>query len=181
VFLENRLNSLVLIKVKSMSGLTRRDFIRSLTAAAAGGGFGLTLRARASSKIMGANSDIRLAIVGLRKNGKEHIDLFGKIRGVRIVALCDVDTEFLDFEAKKSRDRNDKEIDAVVIALPDHWHALMMVWACQAGKDVYVEKPASHNIWEGRKMVEAADKYKRIVQVGSQDRSDVGLQAALAQ
>lgn len=178
-----------------MSGLARRDFIRSLTAAAAGGGFGLTLRARAFSKIMGANSDIRLAIVGLRKKGKEHIDLFGKIRGVRIVALCDVDTEFLDFEAKKSRDRNekvttytdyrklldDKEIDAVVIAVPDHWHALMMVWACQAGKDVYVEKPASHNIWEGRKMVEAADKYKRIVQVGSQDRSDVGLQAALAQ
>ena len=183
----------MIIKVKPMNRLTRRDFIRNLTAAATCIGFGSALRAGASSKILGANNDIRIAIVGLRKKGKEHIDLFCKIRGVRIVALCDVDTEFLDFEAKKSRDRNekvttytdyrklldDKEIDAVVLAAPDHWHALMMVWACQAGKDVYVEKPASHNIWEGRKMVEATEKYKRIVQVGSQDRSDVGLQAAV--
>jgi predicted dehydrogenase len=69
----------------------------------------------------------------------------------------------------------DKDIDAIIIVTPDHWHALMTVWACQAGKDVYVEKPLSHNIWEGRKMVEAARKYKRIVQTGSQDRSDVGL------
>jgi len=183
----------LITKGKPMNRLTRRDFIGNLTAAAAYISIGSTSRAGAALKTLGANDDIRIAIVGLRKKGKEHIDLFGKIPGVRIVALCDVDTEFLDFEAKKSRDRNekvttytdyrklldDKEIDAVVIAAPDHWHALMMVWACQAGKDVYVEKPASHNIWEGRKMVEAAGKYKRIVQVGSQDRSDVGLQAAV--
>ena len=176
-----------------MNRLTRRDFIRNLTAAAASVGSVSAPHAGASSKKLGANDDIRIAIVGLRKKGIEHIDLFGKAPGVRIVALCDVDTEFLDLEVKKSRDRNekvttytdyrklldDKEIDAVVIAAPDHWHALMMVWACQAGKDVYVEKPASHNIWEGRKMIEAADKYKRIVQVGSQDRSDVGLRAAV--
>ncbi len=176
-----------------MSRLTRRDFIRNLTAAAAGVGFGSTSSIKASSKILGANDDIRIAIVGLRKKGKEHLDIFPKVPGVRIVALCDVDTEFLDFEARKFKDRNekvttyrdyrklldDKEIDAVIIVAPDHWHALMMVWACQAGKDVYVEKPASHNIWEGRKMIEAAGKYKRIVQVGSQDRSDVGLQAAV--
>jgi predicted dehydrogenase len=62
---------------------------------------------------------------------------------------------------------DDKDVDAVVIVVPDHWHALMTVWACQAGKDVYVEKPLSHNIWEGRKMVEAARKYERIVQTGS--------------
>jgi predicted dehydrogenase len=114
--------------------------------------------------------------------------------GVRIVALCDADTRFLDFEAERFRRRgekvatyvdyrellDDKDIDAVVIVTPDHWHALMTIWACQAGKDVYIEKPLSHNIWEGRKMVEAARKYKRIAQTGSQDRSDEGL-LALAQ
>ncbi|MHC4700011.1 MAG: Gfo/Idh/MocA family protein, partial [Planctomycetota bacterium] len=110
-----------------------------------------------------------------------------------VVALCDADTQFLDIEAKKFKDRNekvaryvdyrklldDKNIDAVVVVTPDHWHALMTIWACQAGKDVYVEKPLSHNIWEGRKMIQAARKYKRIVQTGSQDRSDVGLRAAV--
>ncbi|OHB75852.1 MAG: hypothetical protein A2Z25_01355 [Planctomycetes bacterium RBG_16_55_9] len=135
------------------------------------------------------NDDIRIAIVGLRKKGKEHIDIFSRVPGVRIVALCDVDTTFLDMEAGKLEASgqkvakykdyrkllDDKDIDAVIIVTPDHWHALMTVWACQAGKDVYVEKPLSHNIWEGRKMVEAARKYERIVQTGSQDRSDVGL------
>jgi predicted dehydrogenase len=170
-----------------MSRLTRRDFIRNMTAAAACVGLGSAPRVR------GANDDIRLAIVGLRKKGKEHLDIFPKVPGVRIVALCDVDTEFLDFEAKKFKDRNEKvatyvdyrklldskDIDAVVIVTPDHWHALMTIWACQAGKDVYIEKPLSHNVWEGRKMVQAARKYERIVQTGSQDRSDVGLRATV--
>jgi predicted dehydrogenase len=172
-----------------MSRLTRRDFIRNISAAVACVGLGSTSRAAISSKILGANGDIRIAIVGLRKKGKEHIDIFGRVPGVRIVALCDADTEFLEIEAAKFQARNqkvtkyvdyrklldDKAIDAVVIVTPDHWHALMTVWACQAGKDVYVEKPLSHNIWEGRKMVQAARKYERIVQTGSQDRSDVGL------
>jgi len=169
-----------------MSGLTRRGFVKNLTAAAV-----CTASTPASSRIRGANDDIRLAIVGLRKKGKEHLDIFPKVPGVRIVAFCDVDTEFLDFEAQKFKDRNervsryvdyrklleDKDIDAVVIVTPDHWHALMTVWACQAGKDVYVEKPLSHNIWEGRKMIQAARRYNRIMQTGSQDRSDVGLRA----
>jgi predicted dehydrogenase len=147
----------------------------------------------AQRKVRGANDHIRVAIVGLRKKGKEHIKDFRKLPGVRIVALCDCDTEFLEFEAKQFKKRDepaktcvdyrrlldDNEIDAVVLSAPDHWHALMTVWACQAGKDVYVEKPASHGIWEGRKMVEAARKYKRIVQVGSQNRSDVGLREAI--
>ncbi|MBL7186004.1 MAG: Gfo/Idh/MocA family oxidoreductase [Phycisphaerae bacterium] len=168
-----------------MSGLTRRGFIRNLAAVAAG--------AEAPSRIRGANNDIRIAIVGLRKKGKEHLEIFPKVPGVRIVALCDADTQFLDIEARKFEDRNekvtryvdyrrlldDKDIDAVVVVAPDHWHALMTVWACQAGKDVYVEKPLSHNIWEGRKMVQAARKYERIVQTGSQNRSDVGLRAAV--
>ena len=70
---------------------------------------------------------------------------------------------------------DDKNIDVVVIGTPNHWHSLLGIWACQAGKDVYVEKPVSHNIWEGRKLVEAARKYKRIVQAGTQNRSDIGL------
>jgi predicted dehydrogenase len=164
-----------------------------LTAAAAWGTLSSAPRARASSKVRGANDDIRLAIVGLRKKGKEHLEIFPKVPGIRIVALCDVDTQFLDIEARKFKDRNEKvaryvdyrkllenkDIDAVVVVTPDHWHALMTVWACQAGKDVYVEKPLSHNIWEGRKMVQAARKYNRIVQAGSQNRSDVGLRAVV--
>ncbi len=165
---------------------TSRGLMRKLSAVVGRG-------AASSSRILGANDDIRIAMVGLRKKGIEHIDIFREIPGVRIVALCDVDTEFLDLEAKKFEDRREKvakyvdyrklldnkDIDAVVIAVPDHWHALMAIWACQAGKDVFAEKPLSHNIWEGRKMVEAARKYKRIVQTGSQDRSDVGLLEAV--
>ena len=172
-----------------MDTLTRRDFLRDVTAVAAGAGFAAALRAGASSRIRGANNDIRIAIVGLRKKGKEHIDIFRMVPGVRIVALCDVDTQFLGLEVRKFENRNekvagyvdyrklldDKDIDAVIVVTPDHWHALMTIWACQAGKDVYAEKPLSHNIWEGRKMVEAACKYNRIVQTGSQNRSDVGL------
>jgi hypothetical protein len=108
------------------------------------------------------------------------------MKGVRVVALCDTDQGVIDREVKKieqdggkvkaTRDMrgifDDEEIDAVVFATPNHWHALGTIWACQAGKDVYVEKPASHSIWEGRKMVEAARKYNRIVQVGTQHRSD---------
>ncbi len=168
-----------------MNECTRRSFIKTSLAAVGG----VVLASSAWSRIRGANDDIRVAVVGVRKKGKEHIQDFRKLSGVRVVAICDVDTQFLDAEVAKFKERNievdtytdyrklldDKNIDAVVLAVPDHWHALMTVWACQAGKDVYVEKPASHNIWEGRKMVEAARKYKRIVQVGSQDRSDVGL------
>jgi predicted dehydrogenase len=176
-----------------MNRCTRRDFITGAATIAAGAVLNLNRSKTVWSKALGANDDIRVAIVGLRKKGKQHIDIFPRLPGVRVTALCDADKQFLDIEAKKFADRkekvdtyvdyrkllDDKNIDAVVIVTPDHWHALMMVWACQAGKDVYVEKPASYNIWEGRKMVEAARKYERIVQVGSQNRSDVGLRAAV--
>lgn len=174
-----------------MGQCTRRDFINSSIAVVGAAGLSLARPGTVWSKIRGANDDIRVAIVGLRKKGKEHIAAFGRLAGVRIVALCDVDTQFLDFQSKRFNGRNekvttyvdyrklldDKDIDAVIVVAPDHWHALMTVWACQAGKDVYAEKPASYSIWEGRKMIEAARKYGRIVQVGSQDRSDVGLLA----
>ena len=168
-----------------MNTCTRRTFMKNSLAAVGS----VTLATGAWSRVRGANDDIRVAIVGVRKKGKEHIQDFRKLSGVRVVAICDADTQFLDIEVAKFKKRNIKvdtyidyrkllentNIDAIVLSVPDHLHALMTVWACQAGKDVYVEKPASHNIWEGRKMVEAARKYKRIVEVGSQDRSDVGL------
>ncbi len=108
---------------------------------------------------------------------------------MRVSVLCDVDSEILDYEADQYKKRNekvsvyrdfrkildDKHIDAVVIATPNHWHALMGIWALQAGKDVYLEKPISHNIREGRKLVEAARKYKQIIQSGIQSRSDQAL------
>jgi len=168
-----------------MNDCTRRSFIKTSLAAAGS----VALASSAWSQIRGSNDDIRVGIIGVRKKGMEHIQDFRKLSGVRVVAICDADTQWLDAEVKKFKDCNinvdtyvdyrklleNKNIDAVVLCVPDHLHALMTVWGCQAGKDVYCEKPASHNIWEGRKMVEAARKYKRIVGVGSQDRSDVGL------
>ncbi len=144
------------------------------------------------SRVLGANNDIRVAVVGFNSQGSNHIKYFGRIPGVRVAALCDVDRDVIDREAKKFKERNeqvdtyvdvrklldDKNIDAIVTATPNHWHSLVTVWACQAGKDVYVEKPVSYAIWEGRKMVEAARKYSRIVQAGTQRRSDEGLMQA---
>lgn len=139
----------------------------------------------AGKNILGANDEIRLAIIGLGNKGRDHVRQFSNLPGVRIAALCDVDPQRLaervkDFEGifshtdpRRILDRND--IDVVVIATPDHWHALLAIWACQSGRDVYVEKPVSHNILEGRKIVEAGIKYGRIVQAGTQYRSDEGL------
>ena len=129
---------------------------------------------------------VRIAVIGLRSRGLDHTRLFAKDKGVEVVAVCDVDDSMFarpikaveSAGAKAPRTEkdfrrllDDKSIDAVTIAAPDHWHGLMAVMACQAGKDVYVEKPASHNIVEGRRMVEAARKYSRVVQVGTQRRS----------
>jgi len=146
------------------------------------------------ARVRGANDDIRVAVIGLHNQGANHVNWFRNLAGVRVVALCDPDQSVLDRELAKFAERNettqcrrdlrrvfdDKDIDAVIIAAPNHWHALATVWACQAGKDVYVEKPVSHTIWEGRQMVAAARKYGRIVQSGTQRRSDTGLHEAIA-
>lgn len=169
-----------------MKHFTRRNFLKTASVTAAA----LSLDALSWARAAGANSDIRVAQIGFRSQGGGHISTLSKMKGVRVVALCDVDRNVLN---KKAQDLGsgvtaytdirklleNKDIDAVSIATPNHWHALATVWACQAGKDVYVEKPASHNLFEGRKMVEAARKYKRIVQVGTQCRSSVGLQEAV--
>ena len=169
-----------------MKQITRRDFMKGSIAA----GFALAMP---FSRVRGANSDIRAAVVGFRGHGRTHINAYLKIPGVRVVALCDVDRDILSRGVAESRSRNqkvdaytdvrelleDNSIDVVSTATPNHWHALVTVWACQAGKDVCVEKPVSHNIFEGRKMVEAARKYNRIVQADLDLRSNEGLSEAV--
>jgi len=142
----------------------------------------------------GANDRIRVAVIGVNGRGTDHIAGFSKLTNVEVVTLCDVDKDILakragEFEKKYNRKvqmeqdlrkvYDDKNIDAVSIATPNHWHSLAAIWACQAGKDVYVEKPGSHNLYEGRKMVEAAKKYNRIVQHGVQLRSSIAIQEAI--
>jgi len=163
-----------------MSKITRRNFLKSSISA----GVALTL-ASPYSKVRGANNDIRLAVVGVGGQGSNHIKIFEKLPGVRIVAICDAERNHIQQNVDYFKSKNqkvdtyvdvrklleDKNIDAITSATPNFWHALVTVWACQAGKDVYIEKPVSHNIWEGRKAVEAARKYNRIVQTGTQRRS----------
>jgi predicted dehydrogenase len=164
-----------------MSDVTRRTFIKSSMAV----GAGLAL-AGPASRALGANNDIRVAVVGVGGQGGGHMRYFHGCEGARLVAICDADRNHVESKAKAFEDKEgyklktytdvrklleDKEIDAITSATPNHWHSLVTIWACQAGKDVYIEKPVSHNIWEGRQMVKAARKYDRIVQTGTQKRS----------
>ncbi len=159
-----------------MRDSNRRTFLRSSAALALGAGR------------LSASDRVRVGIVGLRGRGRDLIQSFHEMAGqnVEIVTLCDVDAGVLAervaaYEklsgkrpataADMRRVLDDKSIDVVAFATPNHWHALGTVWACQAGKDVYVEKPGSHTVFEGRKVMEAASKYKRIVQHGTQNRS----------
>ena len=165
---------------------TRRRFLK--TSAAAGAGFSTFTIAgtKASGKVLGVNSEVRVAVAGLNGRGKAHIGGFRSLKGVRITYLVDPDSRLFESRSKSTGGKpkcvedirkvlEDKEVDAVSIATPNHWHSLMSIWACQAGKDVYVEKPLSHNVFEGRKLVEAAKKYNRVVQHGTQKRSSQGV------
>jgi len=163
-----------------MKPITRRAFIKTSAVGAGWVAAGLPF-----AKVHGANDDIRVAVVGFHSQGGSHIKNWVGMDGVRLVALCDVDERVLNSKAAELDKQNIRvekytdvrkllestEIDAISIATPNHWHSLVTVWACQAGKDVYVEKPCSHNVFEGRKCVEAARKYNRIVQHGTQNRS----------
>ncbi|OPZ71806.1 MAG: Inositol 2-dehydrogenase [bacterium ADurb.Bin478] len=177
-----------------MNLISRRDFL--LKSAGVGGALMASRSVFAASRyrqIIGSNGDVRVGIIGIRSKGAQHIEEFYKIPGVRVVALCDADLDILHRETDKFSIRkepvaayqdlrrllDDPQVDAVVIATPNHWHSLAAIWACQAGKDVYVEKPVSHTVWEGRKLVEAARKYNRIVQAGTQNRSDTGFREAI--
>lgn len=169
---------------------TRRNFLKSTALGAAA----LSLPALSWAQVKGANETIRVGVVGFKGRGGDHIKGFMSQPNVRVAALCDVDKDVLakgiETVGKKAEKPvgysdirkllEDKSIDVISIATPNHWHSLMTIWACQAGKDVYVEKPISHNVWEGRKAVEAAEKYKRIVQAGTQSRSSInGIKAAV--
>lgn len=142
--------------------------------------------ATAARPILGANDRVRMGVIGLGGRGNNHMTTLARIETCEVAGLCDVNQaarergvaliqKLRGTKAKEYSDMRqmfeDKEIDAVSMATPNHWHALGAIWAVQAGKDVYLEKPASHNIYEGRKLVEAARKYKRMVQIGSQSRS----------
>jgi len=170
--------------------MDRREFLKDTGKAAAIGAATLAL----GGKVLGANDRVRIAVVGTRGRGHDHIRSFSRLAGVEFAALCDVDENVLnerlgDIE-KLGRPRpksyvdvrkllEDKDIDAISIATPNHWHSLIAIWACQAGKDVYVEKPGSHNCFEGRQLVKAVKKYNRICQHGSQSRSNPGMIEAI--
>jgi predicted dehydrogenase len=158
-----------------MSSLNRRDFVKSTAAA------GLAT-ALSSARILGANDRVRLGCIALGNRGDQVLDAFLSHKDCRVVAVCDICQPYMDFAAKKigespaqfkdyRRLLEVKDIDAVVICTPDHWHALQTIHACEAGKDVYVEKPLSLCVAEGRKMVDAARRYKRVTQVGVHRRS----------
>src|SRR5262245_11143026 len=169
----------------------------SLAAIPAGSSVAVEAReqnAQEDAKQAGPSEVVRLAVVGVRGRGMEHVDGFSHLPDVRITTICDID-ENVTSPAKEAIEKrygaaprflkdirqvlDDKSIDAISVATPHHWHALATIWACQAGKDVYVEKPVSHNVTEGRRMVEAARKYGRIVQTGTQLRSHKGIQDAI--
>ncbi len=176
------------------SQISRREFLSKSTQAAVGALAAASFAgctstggsASATGRIIGANDQVNLALIGIRGRGMNLAEGFVKIPNVRIRTLCDVDENLFGSRAKTIADIqgtaplyqqdlrrvfDDKDVDAVAIAAPNHWHALAAIWACQAGKHVYVEKPCCHNVWEGRKMIEAARRYNRLVEVGFQNRS----------
>ena len=160
--------------------MDRRAFLSATGATAA------TLTAAQYARVLGANERLSVAVIGVNGRGKSHLRAAAQSAGMQVGAVVDIDQavaekavaytkQFQPEGVKEYRDLRDmlgdESIDVVTVATTNHWHALSTIWAVQAGKDVYCEKPASHNIWEGRKMVEAARKYKRIVQIGHQSRS----------
>ncbi|HZR21733.1 MAG TPA: Gfo/Idh/MocA family oxidoreductase [Verrucomicrobiae bacterium] len=169
-----------------MNTFSRRSFLKSsLLATASAAVWPGLLR----GGLPGANSEIRYAVVGFNGRGKDHLKEMREVPGTRLVALCDADRNVLNRELKQCENRGDKvegytdvrrlldnkDVDVVTFATPNHWHSLGAIWALQAGKDVYVEKPVSHEVWEGRQVVNAARKHNRIVQAGTQCRSSQGI------
>src|ERR671910_1692087 len=173
--------------------ISRRTFTsRSLMAAAA-----VTAgKGALGSRVVGANDRVVLASIGIRGQGDALKRGFARLANVEIKTLCDVDENLFSarahdatlhdvttfrpgFQQDIRRVLEDKDINGVLIATPNHWHALATIWALQAGKHVYVEKPSSHTVWEGRKMVEATARYGKIVQVGTMNRSRPAVRVAI--
>ncbi|HOA75951.1 MAG TPA: Gfo/Idh/MocA family oxidoreductase, partial [Phycisphaerae bacterium] len=173
-----------------MSRMTRRTFIGTGSAALAAAA---SLRTMVSARAAGANEKLNVALIGCGGMGRYKLGNFCDSKQCNVVAVCDVDDKQMNeavalVQAKlgtkpeKIKDFRKvlerKDVDAVIIATPDHWHAIPMILACQAGKDVYCEKPCCHNIREGQAMLAAAQKYNRVVQVGTHQRSMPHIQAA---
>jgi len=171
-----------------LNKINRRDFLDRSGKASLGMAGGITLLSSAQSvRATPANEKIVLGLIGCGGRGFQLSQGFTERKDCVIGAVADVNEAVLNQRAAAiaanqdghvpaaygdfRKILDDKSIDAVVIATPDHWHALATVWACQAGKDVYVEKPPTHDCWEGQKMIEAARKYNRVVQCGFQNRS----------
>jgi predicted dehydrogenase len=171
-----------------MDQVTRRDFVKAAAATT-------ILLGTSKTGWAGANDRVRIAVMGLNGRGKSHLNGYARLENVDVVTLCDPDSRLFapttkSFFTDKGKPApkceqdirkvlEDKDVDAVSMATPNHWHSLGAIWACQAGKDVYVEKPMTHNIFEGQRVVEAAKKYKRIVQHGTQLRSNPGFQEGI--
>ena len=170
--------------------MSRRQFTATTSYAAA------AVVAGGANRVLGANDRVVLASIGIRGQGDALKQGFAKVPGVEIKTLCDVDENLFASRANDPdlkdvatfkpgyvkdmrRVFDDKDVDGVIIATPNHWHALATVWALQAGKHVYVEKPASHTVWEGRQMVEAARKYGKMVQTGTMNRSRPAVRQAI--
>lgn len=167
-----------------MTRSTRRTFLRQSLAAMAT----ITIAGtKSSGKVLGSNEAIRVGVCGIHGQGNAHIDQYLGFPDAHVTYLIDPDQSLYESRSKKVTDKGlaaptcvqdlrqaleDKNLDAISIAAPNHWHSLATIWSCQAGKDVYVEKPLSHELVEGRRCVEAARKYQRIVQHGTQQRSN---------
>jgi len=164
----------------------RRQFLKRAAVGGALATFTLS-GTKASGRVLGANDRVRIAVAGVNGRGQWHLKGFGGMKDVEVAYIVDPDSRLFDSRSEivnklagntpkcvqdLRQALDDKSLDAVSIVSTNHWHALQAIWSCQAGKDVYVEKPCSHNIFEGRKLVEAARKYDRIVQHGTQRRSD---------
>ncbi len=172
-----------------MNKLTRRSFLTRAALATAT----VSWSARSWAQVKSANDDVRFAVVGFGQRGGDHISGLSKVKGCRITGLCDVDDAILGREKAKWADKGvevethadirklleSKNVDVISIATPNHWHSLAAIWSIQAGKDVYVEKPVSHNVWEGRQLVNAARKHNKIVQTGTQSRSSQAIKQAI--
>lgn len=178
---------------------TRRQFIQKSSLGTAGiaiGGMGFSAKSYAA--IAGANDRLQVGVIGIRNQGTVHLNSWCSLKdshNVQIKTICDTDEALFPAGLKLIDSKagwkpattwdlrtvlDDKEIDAVSIVIPNHWHALAAIWAAQAGKHVYVEKPASHNIWEGRQMITAWKKYGKRMQVGLNNRSAANVREAIA-
>ncbi len=182
------------------NSISRRDFTSRVGQAAVGlaigGGLAPRLHAFPSGRVLGANDRVVVASIGVRGQGNGLKRGFARLPNVEIKTLADIDANLAGsrindtqlanvatfkpgFVQDLRRVLDDKDIDAVVIATPNHWHALATIWALQAGKHVFVEKPSSQTVWEGRKEIEAAARYKKVVQTGFMNRTRPAVRQAM--